>query len=242
MITFEFENVPAAATTILERLGAPVAPGSRALAVAQDRLEEKTFLNAAGIATVGFAAIDSEADLRAAFKRFGAPLLLKTRQGGYDGKGQAWAHKLRDGPAALASLGGQAAIAETPADFRREVALIAARGRDGEIALYPLTESPHENGILAPDQRRRRPAHRACSPRPRRSPPRCLSPSTTSACWVSNYSSATMGACWSTSSRPAFTTPATGHSTDVQSINSSSTYGPSPAGLWAPRRRTFTSR
>jgi 5-(carboxyamino)imidazole ribonucleotide synthase len=148
VITFEFENVPAAAMAELERLGAPVAPATRALAVAQDRLAEKSFLNASGIATVGFAAIDSEADLRAAFQRFGAPLLLKTRHGGYDGKGQAWAQRPRDAAAALASLGGQPAIAETPADFRREVAVIAARGRGGEIALYPLTESHHENGIL----------------------------------------------------------------------------------------------
>jgi 5-(carboxyamino)imidazole ribonucleotide synthase len=148
VITFEFENVPAAALAELDRLGAAVAPTIRSLAIAQDRLEEKSFLNGAGIATVGFAAIDGEADLRAAFQRFGPPLLLKTRRGGYDGKGQAWAHRPSDGPAALATLGGGPAIAETPADFQREVAMIAARGRDGEIALYPLTESHHENGIL----------------------------------------------------------------------------------------------
>ena len=148
VITFEFENVPAAALAELERLGATVAPRARALAIAQDRLEEKSFLNAAGIATVGFAAIDSQADLRAAFQRFGPPLLLKTRHGGYDGKGQVWAHRANNGPAALASLGDRPVIAETPADFRREVAMIAARGRDGEIAVYPLTESHHENGIL----------------------------------------------------------------------------------------------
>jgi len=148
VITFEFENVPAATLAELERLGATVAPNTRALAIAQDRIEEKSFLNAAGIATVGFAKIDDEADLRSAFQRFGPPLLLKTRQGGYDGKGQAWAHRARDAPAALAALGHRPAIAETPADFRREVAMIATRGRDGEIALYPLTESHHENGIL----------------------------------------------------------------------------------------------
>jgi 5-(carboxyamino)imidazole ribonucleotide synthase len=148
VITFEFENVPAAAVAELERLGAVVAPSAEALAIAQDRLHEKSFLNDAGIATVGFAAIDNEADLRAAFHRLGPTLLLKTRHGGYDGKGQAWAHGARHGPAALAALGGRPAIAETPADFRREVALIAARGRGGEIALYPLTESHHENGIL----------------------------------------------------------------------------------------------
>jgi 5-(carboxyamino)imidazole ribonucleotide synthase len=97
---------------------------------------------------VGFAQVDGEADLRAAFQRLGAPLLLKTRRGGYDGKGQTWVSRADEAPGALAALGGSPAIAEAPADFRREVAVIAARGRDGEIAVYPLTESHHQNGVL----------------------------------------------------------------------------------------------
>jgi len=148
VITFEFENVPAAAIGELARLGASVAPVARALAIAQDRLDEKTFLNRAGIATVAFAAVDSEADLREAIQRLGAPLLLKTRQGGYDGKGQAWVNRASEAAEALKALGGRPAIAEAPADFRRELAVIAARGRGGEIALYPLTESHHEKGVL----------------------------------------------------------------------------------------------
>jgi 5-(carboxyamino)imidazole ribonucleotide synthase len=148
VITFEFENVPADALRELARLGASVAPNARALAVAQDRVEEKTFLNGAGIATVPFAAVDSLADLHGALRRLGAPLLLKTRRGGYDGKGQAWVQRADEAAPALAAIGHHPAIAEAPADFRREIAVIAARGRNGEIALYPLTESHHENGIL----------------------------------------------------------------------------------------------
>jgi 5-(carboxyamino)imidazole ribonucleotide synthase len=148
VITFEFENVPARALEILAELGAAVAPNVRALAVAQDRVDEKTFLNAAGIPTVSFAAIDGLDGLRTALRGLGAPVLLKTRRGGYDGKGQAWVQRPDAAEAALASLGHRPAIAEAPADFRRELAIIAARGRDGEIAVYPLTESHHENGIL----------------------------------------------------------------------------------------------
>jgi 5-(carboxyamino)imidazole ribonucleotide synthase len=148
VVTFEFENVPAVAVERLIALGATVSPGPRALAIAQDRFEEKSFLNAAGVPTVGFANIASADDLDAAFARLGAPLLLKTRRGGYDGKGQAWAFHAHEAKAAWESIGARPAVAETPADFRRELAIIAARGRDGEIALYPLTESHHENGIL----------------------------------------------------------------------------------------------
>lgn len=148
VITFEFENVPAVVVEQLLALGAVVAPNGHSLAVAQDRIEEKTFLNAAGLATVPFAKVDSEADLKVALKKLGGPLLLKTRRGGYDGKGQIWVNAASAAAAALAELGGGPCIAEGAADFRREVAVIGARGRNGEIALYPLTESHHENGIL----------------------------------------------------------------------------------------------
>jgi 5-(carboxyamino)imidazole ribonucleotide synthase len=148
VVTFEFENVPAIAVERLAALGAAVAPPGRSLAVAQDRFEEKTFLNAAGLATVPFAKIDSEDDLKAALRKLGAPLLLKTRRGGYDGKGQAWVKSASGAAAALADLGRVACIAEGPADFRRELAVVGARGRSGEIALYPLTESHHEAGVL----------------------------------------------------------------------------------------------
>ncbi|MGH7024957.1 MAG: 5-(carboxyamino)imidazole ribonucleotide synthase [Caulobacteraceae bacterium] len=148
VITYEFENVPAASVDRLIDLGASVAPSARALAIAQDRLEEKAFLNAAGVATVAFAAVDTDEDLARALKGLGAPLLLKTRRGGYDGKGQAWVMRPQDAEAALASLGHRPCIAEAPADFHRELAIIGARGRHGEIALYPLTESHHENGVL----------------------------------------------------------------------------------------------
>ncbi len=148
VITFEFENVPAAAVERLAELGAQTAPTARALAIAQDRLKEKTFLNEVGAPTVAFAAIDTEADVARALKAIGSPLLLKSRRGGYDGKGQMWVSRPSEASAALDVLGRRPAIAEAPADFRRELAVIAARGRDGEIALYPLAESHHEAGVL----------------------------------------------------------------------------------------------
>ena len=148
VITFEFENVPAQAIAILETVGAAVAPCARALAIAQDRLAEKTFLNEAGAPTVAFAEVNTETDIVAALERLGRPLLLKSRRGGYDGKGQAWVELPGDAAGAFAAIGAQPAIVEAPADFRRELSVIAARGRDGEIALYPIAENHHEGGIL----------------------------------------------------------------------------------------------
>src|ERR1700761_2797397 len=90
VVTFEFENVPAAAVERLIALGALVAPGAEALATAQDRVAEKRFFREAGAPSVDFAPIDGPADIGPALGRLGAPAVLKTRREGYDGKGQAW--------------------------------------------------------------------------------------------------------------------------------------------------------
>jgi 5-(carboxyamino)imidazole ribonucleotide synthase len=148
VITFEFENVPASALERLIALGAEVAPGPKALAFTQDRVEEKRFLNAHGVATTGFAAIETAQDITDAMATLGAPALLKTRREGYDGKGQAWVKSAADAEAAFAAIGAHAAILEAKADFVRELSVIAARGRDGQVAAYPLGENHHEAGIL----------------------------------------------------------------------------------------------
>jgi len=148
VVTYEFENVPAAAVDRLAGLGAPVAPGPRALAVAQDRLAEKTFLNENGVATVAFVAADSAKTAREAVAKIGAPALMKTRREGYDGKGQRWVEHASDAEAAFKALGDVPVIVEAQADFVRELSIICARGRDGALAIYPLSENHHAGGVL----------------------------------------------------------------------------------------------
>jgi 5-(carboxyamino)imidazole ribonucleotide synthase len=149
-VTFEFENVPAAAIGQLQALGCFVAPGPLALAVAQDRVDEKTFLNRHGVPTVAFAPVSTPQEAVDAVVRLGAPSLLKTRRDGYDGKGQVWieSHDSALAEAAFAQLGGRPCILEAAADFVRELSVIAARGTDGEVAAYPVGENHHENGVL----------------------------------------------------------------------------------------------
>ncbi|MGZ3377068.1 MAG: 5-(carboxyamino)imidazole ribonucleotide synthase, partial [Phenylobacterium sp.] len=148
LVTYEFENVPSASVDWLAAHGVEVAPGARALAVAQDRFEEKTFLNAHGAATVAFAPASTPEEAVAAVARLGAPALMKTRREGYDGKGQRWIEHANDAAAAFTELGGAPVIVEAAADFVRELSIIAARGRDGSTAVYPLAENHHEHGIL----------------------------------------------------------------------------------------------
>ena len=148
VVTYEFENVPAAAVLKLQALGVEVAPGPEALAVAQDRVAEKQFLNASGAPTVVFTAAAAPAEATAAALAMGGPVLMKTRREGYDGKGQRWVEHPADAAATFEALGGVPVILEAPADFVRELSIIAVRGRDGATAIYPLAENHHEGGIL----------------------------------------------------------------------------------------------
>ena len=148
VVTFEFENVPAASMERLAEGGALVAPGPTALKVAQDRVEEKTFLNAVGAPTVDFHPVDSLDDLLAGLDRLGTPALLKTRREGYDGKGQIWIKSPKAAADAWAAIGERPAILEAKAPFIRELLVIAARGWDGKTAVYPLGENIHSGGVL----------------------------------------------------------------------------------------------
>jgi 5-(carboxyamino)imidazole ribonucleotide synthase len=149
VVTSEFENVPAAAAQALMDAGALVRPGPRALAIAQDRVDEKRFLNSVDVATAPFAAVDSLEELRNVLARIGAPAILKTRRFGYDGQGQSRIARAEDAPAAWRQVGGAPAILEGLCAFEREVSIIGARGKDGAVAFYDLCENVHEGGILA---------------------------------------------------------------------------------------------
>jgi 5-(carboxyamino)imidazole ribonucleotide synthase len=147
VITYDFENVPAAAA---RTLGPQVAfyPPARALAVAQDRLYEKTLFWELGIPTPTFATVDSLEELHGAVVQVELPAVLKTRRLGYDGKGQRVLRAPEDSEAAWRELGGVPLILESFVPFEREVSVLAARGRDGEIVFYPLVENHHRDGIL----------------------------------------------------------------------------------------------
>ncbi len=148
VVTTEFENVPAETAEALIGAGAIVRPSPRALAAAQDRVDEKTFFNALGIATPPFAAVASQDDLDAALARIGAPAIVKTRRLGYDGRGQLRINTLADAAGAFAKLGAPG-ILEGLCAFDREISIIAARGADGAIAYYDVCENEHVGGILS---------------------------------------------------------------------------------------------
>ncbi|HHM06016.1 MAG TPA: 5-(carboxyamino)imidazole ribonucleotide synthase [Gammaproteobacteria bacterium] len=147
VVTFEFENVPAATMAVLaERV--PAYPPAPALATAQDRLAEKTCFTGLGIPTPRYRAVDSLEGLMAAVDDLGLPAVLKTRTLGYDGKGQAVLRERGELAGAWARLAGVPCLLEEQVPFERELSLIAVRGRGGDTAFYPLTENVHRDGIL----------------------------------------------------------------------------------------------
>lgn len=147
VVTYEFENVPVeSARWLAERV--PVWPPPSALEVSQDRLVEKSFFEKLGIPTPQFAAVETRAEFDSAVRAIGLPAVLKTRRFGYDGKGQAVIRTHADAESAWTLLGGRPLILEGFVPFERELSLIAVRGREGELAFYPLVENEHRSGIL----------------------------------------------------------------------------------------------
>ncbi len=147
VITYEFENIPTSALDLLESVR-PIRPNRKALAVSQDRLVEKAFLNELGLATAPFAAVDDATDLAEAIAEIGCPAILKTRRFGYDGKGQVRLKSESDAETALADMAGAPSILEGFVDFTAEISVIAARNPSGEVACFDPGENVHKSGIL----------------------------------------------------------------------------------------------
>jgi 5-(carboxyamino)imidazole ribonucleotide synthase len=147
VVTFEFENVPAATAEAAAEL-APVRPGGNVLHITQHRLREKTFLAEAGFPVTPFTAVRSLDDLQAALDQLGAPAVLKTAGWGYDGKGQVKIGARADAARAWAALGTDEAVLEAFIDFQAEVSVVAARGIDGSFVHYGLITNSHRNHIL----------------------------------------------------------------------------------------------
>ena len=147
IVTYEFENVP---TEVLDAIEAhcPIRPGRNALAISQDRLLEKSFLEEQGLSVAPFADVSSLTDLERALDRTGVPAILKTRRFGYDGKGQVHITDAGFPEEAFAAIKGAEAILEGFVDFSHEVSVIAARSLDGAVACFDPGENVHRDGIL----------------------------------------------------------------------------------------------
>ncbi|MEO6433110.1 MAG: 5-(carboxyamino)imidazole ribonucleotide synthase [Sphingomicrobium sp.] len=145
IVTYEFENLSAEPLRAIED---KLRPGVRSLAIGQDRALEKRFVEECGASPAPWRQIDSAADIVAALETLGAPVLIKTRRMGYDGKGQSWVTSPDEAEQAWAKIKGAPAVAEAKIDFLAEFSVIIARGADGETRAFPVPRNTHRDGIL----------------------------------------------------------------------------------------------
>ena len=145
IVTYEFENLP---VEPLRLLGEILRPGVRSLAIAQERGDEKTFIESTGARVAPWRPIADRGDLVIALTELGLPLVLKTRCYGYDGKGQAWIRSAEDLDSAWDTIGRAPAIAEAAVDFAAEFSVILARWADGRHAVWDSPQNDHRDGIL----------------------------------------------------------------------------------------------
>ncbi len=148
VVTYEFENVPSATADLLAKLK-PLRPGANALAIAQDRLAEKSFIAALGVPVAPHRAIHDAGDLAPALAALGSPVILKTTRLGYDGKGQRKVATLAEAATAFRELSPHPLVMEAFVPFVREISVVIARGLGGEIAAFDPAENIHRDGILA---------------------------------------------------------------------------------------------
>ena len=149
VVTYEFENIPLASVRALEADGRLVRPSGDVLRITQDRLLEKSFVRDAGCTVGAFAGVSDASELDSAMEAIGFPAVMKTARGGYDGKGQWVVRDAASARAALADALGAALIYEAFVPFDLEVSVICARGSDGTIVSFPVTENQHDHGVLA---------------------------------------------------------------------------------------------
>jgi 5-(carboxyamino)imidazole ribonucleotide synthase len=147
VVTFEFENVPAATVEAAAEFVA-VHPKGEILHTTQNRLREKTFLDTNGFPIARFKRIKVVDDLYRGVEELGTPAVLKTAGFGYDGKGQRKIEAVGEVPAAFDALKGAQAVLEEFVEFEKEVSVVCARGQQGEFAHYGVIENEHSNHIL----------------------------------------------------------------------------------------------
>ncbi|MDC7701019.1 5-(carboxyamino)imidazole ribonucleotide synthase [Vogesella indigofera] len=145
-VTTEFENVNADAMRALAKT-TRVSPSGDCVAIAQDRIAEKSWINKAGLPTAPYLAIESVADIQVELAPY-LPGILKTARLGYDGKGQVRVKTADEARAAYADLGGQACVLEKMLDLKLEVSAIVTRTSSAQVAVFPVSENIHKNGIL----------------------------------------------------------------------------------------------
>lgn len=147
VVTYEFENIDYDALKMTQNL-VSVPQGSELLSITQDRILEKAYLESANINIAPYAVIVDKEEIESEIKSIGYPAVLKTAQGGYDGKGQVVLHNANDIDTAARLLRYGSCVLEAWIPFEKEISIVVARNLDGQVETFPVAENVHVNNIL----------------------------------------------------------------------------------------------
>ncbi len=150
VVTYEFEHIDAEFLNILEDEGYTIYPSPKSLLLIQDKLLQKNTLKEANIPVPDYVQVENIIELENAVKKFDGAAMLKARRGGYDGKGNALISSMDAVHEAYEQLGsGEIPLmVERLVPFEKEVSVLACRGIQGEMSIYPVGENHHKNSIL----------------------------------------------------------------------------------------------
>jgi 5-(carboxyamino)imidazole ribonucleotide synthase len=151
-ITVETEHLDAKLLDSLSASGESINPSPQTIVMIQDKLAQKRFLREHNVSVADFLEVNNPVDAEKAFQEFGGKMLLKTRFGAYDGRGNAVIQSTEELAAALKAFGEQPLYAERFITFTKELAVMVARDAQGEIVSYPVTETFHERNICIETQ------------------------------------------------------------------------------------------
>jgi 5-(carboxyamino)imidazole ribonucleotide synthase len=146
-ITVEIEHLDAGVLEKIAAQGTPVNPAPQTIRLIQDKFKQKEFLQAAGIPVAPFAGIEGDEDAHRVLHELGHAIILKTRHGAYDGRGNALVKSPQELKGALERFEGRQLYGEQIVPFRKELAVMVARSMSGDIQLYPIVETVHKRNI-----------------------------------------------------------------------------------------------
>lgn len=147
VITYEFENADVDALAAIQPL-VNIPQGTDLLAITQDRLMEKTFLEDNNIVIAPYATIVSPTDIQDAIDGIGYPCVLKNTRGGYDGKGQFVLYSTSDLAPSMNLLREGTCVLEAWIPYEKEISVLISGNGNGEYTIFPVVENIHRNNIL----------------------------------------------------------------------------------------------
>lgn len=147
VITVEIEHLNTDALAEIAAKGTPVHPAPTTIKMIQDKYQQKVLLSENGIPVADFQQITDSKAAHRVLEEFGGSMMLKSRHGAYDGRGNALLTSPAELEAALQEFAQRDLYAERLVGFAKELSVLIARDPSGGTKVYDVVETRHERSI-----------------------------------------------------------------------------------------------